>query len=168
MVNDERGFRMLIKSEDLERDAALDVARLMLVAARTAPKAMGLDTIVTAIVGGEDQNKLADEMERIGKEKNLPRRIRDAGNVRNSQLVALIGVKYTGDPSNELKLVDLGIALGSASKIASDLNVDNRIMRSIGEAAENMKLLQADYVLGIPISIKGKSIFFDRPPIGTL
>jgi uncharacterized ferredoxin-like protein len=41
-------------------------------------------------------------------------------------------------------------------------------MRSIGEAAENMKLLQADYVLGIPISIKGKSIFFDRPPIGTL
>ena len=107
-------------------------------------------------------------MERIGKEKNMPRRIRDAGNVRNSQLVALIGVKYTGDPSNELKLVDLGIALGSASKIASDLNVDNRIMRSIGEAAENMKLLQADYVLGIPISIKGKSIFFDRPPIGTL
>ena len=168
MVNDERGFWMLIKSEDLERDAALDVARLMLVAARTAPKAMGLDTIITAIVGGEDQNKLADEMERIGKEKNLPRRIRDAGNVRNSQLVALIGVKYTGDPSKELKLVDLGIALGSASKIASDLNVDNRIMRSIGEAAENMKLLQADYVLGIPISIKGKSIFFDRPPIGTL
>lgn len=168
MVNDERGFWLLIKSEDLERDAALDVARLMLVAARTAPKAMGLDTIVTAIVGGEDKNKLADEMERIGKEKNLPRRIRDAGNVRNSQLVALIGVKYTGDPSNELKLVDLGIALGSASKIASDLNVDNRIMRSIGEAAENMKLLQADYVLGIPISIKGKSIFFDRPPIGTL
>ena len=168
MVNDERGFWMLIKSEDLERDAALDVARLMLVAARTAPKAMGLDTIVTAIVGGEDQNKLADEMERIGKEKNLRRRIRDAGNVRNSQLVALIGVKYTGDPSNELKLVDLGIALGSASKIASDLNVDNRIMRSIGEAAENMKLLQADYVLGIPISIKGKSIFFDRPPIGNL
>jgi uncharacterized ferredoxin-like protein len=168
MVSDERRFWLLIKSEDLERDAALDVARLMLVAARTAPKAMGLDTIVTAIVGGEDQNKLADEMERIGKEKNLPRRIRDAGNVRNSQLVALIGVKYTGDPSNELKLVDLGIALGSASKIASDLNVDNRIMRSIGEAAENMKLLQADYVLGIPISIKGKSIFFDRPPIGTL
>lgn len=158
---------MLIKSDDAERDAALAAAKLMLVAARTAPKARGSDTIVTMIVGGEDKDKLSDEMERIGKEKNLPLRIRDAGNVRNSQLVALIGVRYESDSSKELKLVDLGIALGSASKIASDLNVDNRIMRSIGEAAENMKLLQADYVLGIPISIKGKSIFFDRPPVET-
>ena len=105
------------------------------------------------------------EMEHIGKEKNRTRMVRDAGNVRNSQLVTLIGVRYTGNPSNEMKLVDLGIALGSASKIASDLNVDNRIMRSVGEAAENMKLLQADYVVGIPISIKGKSIFFDRPSV---
>jgi len=159
---------MLMKSEDAERDAALDVAKLMLVAARTAPKTMGLDTIVTMIVGGEDRDRLADEMERVGKEKNLPHRTRDAGNVKNAQLVALIGVGYQGELSKELKLVDLGIALGSACKIASALNVDNRIMRSIGEAAENMKLLQADYVLGIPISIKGKSIFFDRPPIGTL
>ena len=159
---------MLMKSEDAERDAALDVAKLMLVAARTAPKTRGLDTIVTMIVGGEDRDRLADEMERIGKEKNLPLRTRDAGNVRNAQLVALIGVSYEGGPSKELKLVDLGIALGSACKIASDLNVDNRIMRSIGETAENMKLLQADYVLGIPISIKGKSIFFDRPPVGTI
>ena len=158
---------MLIKSDDAERDAALYVAKLMLVAARTAPKAMGLDTVVTAIVGGEDQSRLADEMERIGKEKNRPRLVRDAGNVRKSQLVALIGIEYGEGLSKELKLVDLGIALGSASKIASDLNVDNRIMRSIGEAAENMKLLQADHVLGIPISIKGKSIFFDRPPVET-
>jgi uncharacterized ferredoxin-like protein len=160
-------FWMLIKSEDAERDAALDVAKLMLVAARTAPKTRGLDTIVTMIVGGEDRDRLADEMERIGKENKLPLRIRDAGNVRNAQLVALIGVSYQAGPLKELKLVDLGIALGSACKIASYLNVDNRIMRSIGEAAEKMKLLQADYVLGIPISIKGKSIFFDRPQIGT-
>jgi uncharacterized ferredoxin-like protein len=158
---------MLIKSDDAERDAALDVAKLMLVAARTAPKARGADTIVSMIVGGEYKDKLAVEMERVGKEKNLPLRTRDAGNVRKSQLVVLIGVKYETGSSRELKLVDLGIALGSASKIASDLNVDNRIMRSIGEAAENTKLLQADYVLGIPISIKGKSIFFDRPPVET-
>jgi len=59
--------------------------------------------------------------------------------------------------------VDLGIALSSAAKVAGELNVDNRIMRSIGETAENMKLLQADYAVGIPISIKGKNIFFDRP-----
>jgi len=134
----------------------------MLVAARTAPKARGRDTVVTAILGGEDKNRLADEMERAGKEKNLPQRIRDAGNVRNSELVILVGVRYEEGSPKELKLVDLGIALGSAAKVAGDLNVDNRIMRSIGETAEKMKLLQADYAVGIPISIRGKSIFFDR------
>jgi uncharacterized ferredoxin-like protein len=83
----------------------------------------------------------------------------------NSQLVVVIGVKYAETTSSELKLVDLGIASCSASRIAADLNVDNRIMRTIGEAAENLTLLQADYVLGIPISVKSKNIFFDRPPV---
>jgi uncharacterized ferredoxin-like protein len=48
-----------------------------------------------------------------------------------------------GSPK-ELKLVDLGIALGSAAKVAGDLNVDSRIMRSVGETAENLKLMNAD------------------------
>jgi uncharacterized ferredoxin-like protein len=135
----------------------------MLVAARTAPKARGLDTIVAAILGREDKDNLADEMERAGKEKNLPTRVRDAGNVRNSELVVLIGVGYEEGVPRELKLVDLGIALGSAAKVAGELNVDSRIMRSVGEAAENLNFLQTDYVVGIPISIKGKNIFFDRP-----
>jgi uncharacterized ferredoxin-like protein len=154
---------MFIKSDDAERDAALEVAKLMLVAARTAPKARGLDTIVAAILGGEDKNRLADEMERVGKEKNLPMRIRDAGNVRKSELVVLIGVEYEEGVPRELKLLDLGIALGSSAKVAGDLSVDSRIMRSVGETAENLKLMNADYVVGIPISIKGKNIFFDRP-----
>jgi len=156
---------MLIKSGDAERDGALNIARLMMVAARTAPKAGGRDSIATAILDGEDKDKLANEMERIGKEKKLPGRIRDAGNVKNSDLVILVGVKYGGGTSNELKLIDLGIAVGSAAKIGGDLNVDNRIMRSIGDAADSMKLLEADYSLGIPISIKGKNIYFDRPPV---
>ncbi len=158
---------MIIKSNEAERDAALEVAKLMLIAARTAPKARGLDTVVAAIVSGEDKNKLADEMESTGREKNLPTRIRDAGNIRNCELVILVGVGYEKDVPKELKLVDLGIALGSAAKVAGILNVDNRVMRSIGEAAENLKLLKADYVVGIPISIKGKNIFFDRPAIAT-
>ncbi len=153
---------MIIKSDDAESEAALEVAKLMLVAARTAPKARGLDTVVTAVVTGEEKEKVAEEMERIGKEKNLPLRIRDAGNVRNSELVILAGVLYEEGSSKELKLVDLGIALGSAAKVASILNVDNRIMYSVGEAARNIGLLQADYIVGIPLSIKGKSIFFDR------
>ncbi len=160
-------FELIIESNEAEKDAALEVAKLMLTAARTAPKARGLDTVVGAIVGGEDKTKLADEMERTGREKNLPTRIRDAGNIRNCELVILLGVGYEEDVSKELKLVDLGIALGSAAKVGSILNIDNRIMRSIGEAAENLKLLQGDYVVGIPISIKGKNIFFDRPSTTT-
>jgi uncharacterized ferredoxin-like protein len=160
---------MFIKSEDAEREAALEVAKLMLVAARTAPKSKrgGLDTMVAAILGGEDKNKFADEMERAGLEKNLPTRIRDAGNVRNSELVILLGVGYEEGFPKELKPVDLGIALGSAAKVAGDLNVDSRIMRSVGETAENLKLMNADYVVGIPISIQGKNIFFDRPAAAT-
>ena len=63
------------------------------------------------------------------------------------------------------KLIDLGIALGSAVKVASDLNVDNRIMYSIGLAAKKMNLLEADEIQGIPLSIKGKNIFFDRKTV---
>ena len=156
---------MLIRSQDAEREGALSIARLMMVAARTAPKAGGRDSIVTAILDGEDKEKLAGEMERVGRERKLPGRIRDSGNVRGSELVVLIGVKYVEGTSKELKLVDLGIAVSSAAKIAADLNADNRIMRSIGDVADSLRLLEADYSLGIPISISGKSIYFDRPPV---
>ena len=46
--------------------------------------------------------------------------------------------------------------------MASELNVDNRIMRSIGIAAMKLELLKADEIQGIPLSIRGKNIFFDR------
>ena len=78
-----------------------------------------------------------------------------------------MGVKLEGDPGEwwpfRAKLIDLGIALGSAVKIASDLNVDNRIMRTVGAAAMRRGILDANEVQGIPISVKGKNIFFDRP-----
>jgi uncharacterized ferredoxin-like protein len=59
----------------------------------------------------------------------------------------------------------LGIAVGSAVKVASDLNIDNRVMYSIGSAAMKMELLKADEIQGIPLSVTGKNIFFDRPKI---
>ncbi|MFQ5711676.1 MAG: ferredoxin domain-containing protein [Candidatus Geothermarchaeales archaeon] len=58
--------------------------------------------------------------------------------------------------------IDLGIALGSAVKIASELNVDNRIMYTIGAAAKTMNLLDSDVIIGIPLSVTGKNIYFDR------
>jgi uncharacterized ferredoxin-like protein len=93
-------------------------------------------------------------------------KIRDSKNVRDSEAVVLLGVEF-GNPTEDwinfkAKLIDLGIALGSAVKVASELNVDNRIMHSAGDAAMKMGLLRADEIIGIPLSIKGKNIFFDR------
>jgi uncharacterized ferredoxin-like protein len=56
----------------------------------------------------------------------------------------------------------MGIALGSAVKTAGILNVDNRIMYRAGVVAREMDLIDADFVMGIPLSATGKSIYFDR------
>ena len=108
---------------------------------------------------------------------------RDAKNLRSAQAVVLIGVKrdYAGlkfcsfcgfENCDECKeaggrcaynMIDLGIALGSAVSIAADDRVDNRIMYSIGKAAAEMGYAGNSVVWhGIPISISGKNVFFDR------
>ena len=150
---------MILTSEKAESEALLHVAELMVVAARTAPKAMGEDKIKAAIVTGTEKEELANTMEQMGK-------TRDSKSVRDSGAVVLLGVEF-GTPTEDWinfrgKLIDLGIALGSAVKVASELNVDNRIMRSIGIAAMKLELLKADEIQGIPLSIRGKNIFFDR------
>jgi len=71
------------------------------------------------------------------------------------------GEDYVG-PICIFEAVDLGIALGSAVKTASELNVDNRIMYTVGAAAKDLQLLDADVIFGIPLSVTGKNIFFDR------
>jgi len=151
----------IIDSETAERDAIISIAELMMASARTAPKAGGRDNVKTLIVLDEDKDSLAAVMEEMG-------RTRDSGNVKDSGAIVLIGVDFD-DPTDDwmnfkAKLIDLGIALGSAVKTASDLNVDNRIMVTIGRAAIKMGLMKADEVQGIPLSIKGKNIFFDRKP----
>ncbi|MCK4953458.1 ferredoxin [Candidatus Bathyarchaeota archaeon] len=155
---------MIISSEDAERDAVLSAARLMVTAARTAPKAGGRDSITTAILIGDDKEKLADELEKMGKEKGPKFFIRDAQNVRDADAIVLIGVKIEDESRQIMKLIDLGIAIGSAVKTASILNIDNRIMFSAGRAAEKMGIIEGK-IQGIPLSVKGKNIFFDRKPI---
>jgi len=69
---------------------------------------------------------------------------------------------FTG-PICIFEALDLGIALGSAVKVASQMNVDNRLMYIIGAAAKELELLDADVIIGIPLSVTGKNIYFDRP-----
>ena len=71
---------------EAEIDGLLNVAGLMAVAARTAPKTRGVDEIVTAVLTGEGKDRIADEMERLYKDKRNPLAFfpRDAGNLRDS------------------------------------------------------------------------------------
>ncbi len=66
-------------------------------------------------------------------------------------------------PFCSFKLLDLGIALSSAAKSASNLNIDNRIMYRAGLAAYRLGLLEdCNPIIGLPLSASGKNIFFDR------
>lgn len=47
-------------------------------------------------------------------------------------------------------------------KVASIHNIDNRIMYRIGVVAKKMGFIDADIVAGIPLSVTGKNIYFDR------
>ncbi len=184
---------MPIFSEEWEKEGLLEAAKLMLVSARTAPKSAGIDDLVLAVVYGKEKDEIAAEMEKIARERNARGFVRDGGNLRKSEAVLLVGIKgpksfglncgacgfvtceafekvekkrgqdFAG-PTCLFKGLDMGIALGSAAKTASLLNVDNRIMYRIGAAAKRLKLLpEAHIIMGIPISAAGKSIYFDRP-----
>ena len=72
------------------------------------------------------------------------------------------GEDFTG-PVCIFQAIDLGIALGSAVKLAGELSIDNRIMYTVGAVAKKMDLLDSDLIIGIPLSVSGKNPFFDRP-----
>ena len=68
---------------------------------------------------------------------------------------------YTG-PHCIMRMMDMGAALVSAAKTASLLNMDNRVQQRVGAAARDLGLIDAEVVMGIPIGVFGKNIFFDR------
>ena len=92
---------MHVSSQQAEEQAVLNLAYAVCAAARTAPKACGIDHMETAILTGEDKQKVADEMRRLGETLPAPFFIRDAGNVDASGAVVLIGVKYEPRGLNE-------------------------------------------------------------------
>ena len=71
------------------------------------------------------------------------------------------GDDFSG-PVCAFQSIDLGVALASAAKVASDHNIDNRIMYTAGVAAMKLGWMNADLVVGIPLATSGKNPFFDR------
>jgi uncharacterized ferredoxin-like protein len=74
-----------------ETSAVIMVAELMSLAARTAPKGKGTDTIETAIIPKKDLRAFAARLEKIGEEKNIGFFIRDAKNIAAADACLIIG-----------------------------------------------------------------------------
>ncbi|MFO8079033.1 MAG: DUF2148 domain-containing protein [Armatimonadota bacterium] len=172
-------------NEDVELDAVRRVAELMCVAARTAPKARGVDELTTAIVeDAGERERIAERMREIGERCGAEFFARDAQNVIDAQMLVLLGTGLRrmslpecglcGQPDCDaaeeaqarcaFNAGDLGIATGSAVAVAADHRVDNRVMFTAGRAAVELGLLGEDVKIawGIPLSAKGKNLFFDR------
>ncbi|WP_303150471.1 DUF2148 domain-containing protein [uncultured Cloacibacillus sp.] len=177
---------MLYRGEEMEERAVLQAAAEMCAAARTAPKAHGKDTLRTVVLIGDEKEELARVMERIG-EREMGDKAwtwygRDAANVRAAGAVVLIGAekKSRGVPhcgccnfadcaacrraggTCAFVFIDLGIAVSSAVSAASRRMVDSRVMYSVGKAAAEMAFGAGFSWLGVPLSVSGKNIFFDR------
>ena len=173
---------MPAKYEKIKISALRSTAEKMCVAAKTAPKAKGMDNLVITIIEKEEKKKLVLKMTDMGKKLSRPGFIRDAANIKNADIVVLIGTKsspiglncgFCGYPTCSRLLkskgvcaynsLDLGIALGSSVSLASLFHADNRIMYSAGKAAIACGILKSCVMaLGIPLSATAKSPFFDR------
>jgi uncharacterized ferredoxin-like protein len=77
----------------VETEAIMTVACLMVLSARTAPKARGVDEIKTRIVSGSELKLLADEMVTIGERNTIPFFIRDGKCMAISDTCVLLGVR---------------------------------------------------------------------------
>lgn len=175
---------MIIQGKELEQRAIEQVAELMCAAARTAPKARGIDNLVVMVVKGRTKDQLVEEMKKIARDSGALFFERDANCLEKTPLAVLLGQKvrplgvspcgYCGFVNCKenteksglcaISIGDLGIALGSAANVAAQYHIDNRIMFSVGRAAINLDIFEEDVKIayGIPLSVSGKSPFFDR------
>ncbi len=171
------------------KDAVRLVGELMTLSATTAPKAVGQDFVEVRLAEESERVALGTDMIQIAKERGIQGFERDGQNVLDSDAVVLIGLlphkgagldcgacgftscaefdekSLAGDfdgPNCAIRMLDLGIALGSAAKTAMEHNVDNRIMYRIGVSAKRLGMMKSSVVHGIPLSASGKNIFFDR------
>lgn len=174
----------MITNETDSRAATIEsIAVLMMSAARTAPKACGLDNLEIATITGATISAVAKNMKEVGRERGHDFFLRDADNIEMAGAVVLIGTRTVvlnlncglcGYPTCTDKMDntdapcmfnshDLGIAVGSAVSIAADNRVDTRVMYSAGLTANLMGLMgDCHTVMAIPLSVSGKNPFFDR------
>ena len=171
--------------ESIRTKTLYAIAKEMLLAARTAPKARGIDNLEIALAESQTIEMISQKMKEIGQEIESPSFLRDAENILQSTVMILVGTKisvmglkkcgHCGFKNCEEKekypnvpcsfnTGDLGIAIGSAVSVAMDHRVDNRIMYTVGHAVMELGLMgkEVKIVYGIPLSATAKNPFFDR------
>lgn len=172
---------MIIFEEDIRNENIKDIAKMLMTAARTAPKARGTDNLVLAVATDDTIVEIAEKMKQLAVERNMDFLNRDAENILNCGAVVLFGMKISplglncgacgfatcGEKPKNVPCFfnanDLGIAIGSAASLAADLRVDSRVMFSVGQAVLALNMMpECSMVLALPLAVKGKSIFFDR------
>lgn len=172
---------MLLNEREERHNTVLQAAKLIMSAARTAPKARGVDLIEIAVVEGDDLKRLSDATIQMYERTGRPVYQRDAANILQGEAVLLIGTRrqvmglncaHCGyatcgeKPENvscAINTTDVGIAIGSACATAADLRIDTRVLFSAGMGA-----MLADFLPGctdvfaIALSASSKNPFFDR------
>ncbi|MDO5760528.1 MAG: DUF2148 domain-containing protein [Bacteroidota bacterium] len=174
----------MIRQEEISNQYILSTAMAMASAARTAPKARGVDNLTIAICDKDDIAIISKQLEKDYKEFNQEFLLRDSQNILNATYLLLIATKvevlgldcgYCGfatclDKNKAGKKIpcffnaeDLGLSVGSAVSVAMERRVDNRIMFSAGRAALRAGLLENNsQCLAIVLSATNKNPFFDR------
>ncbi|MBO5957231.1 MAG: ferredoxin [Bacteroidales bacterium] len=172
---------MITFEEDIRNENIKDIANKLMAAARTAPKARGIDNLVLAVATDDTIVTIAEKMKQLAIERDMAFLNRDAENILNCGAVILFGMKISplglncgacgfkacGDKPKNVPCFfnanDLGIAIGSAASLAADFRIDSRVMFSVGQAVLALNLLpECSMVLALPLSVSRKSIFFDR------
>ena len=136
--------------EDTMSKVAQTVAELMEISAITAPKGAGKNFLVTKVLNQNECRILGKEMIKYGEKSGRENFGRDGVNVEHSAAILLIGMKNaeptgincgacghskclkinTGEKDEEflgpqclIRVLDLGIALGSAVKTADSTKI---------------------------------------------
>ena len=177
---------MIYKEEAKKHESILNLAQEMMIAARTAPKGKGKNTLEMIIVDGEHIEQLSKQLHLMADKSQTEFYHRDGDNILKAEAILFIGTRIQSLGLNEICQLcgfkncgekdkhpnnpcvfntgDLNLAIGSAVSLAADFRVDNRIMFSIGKAAQDLEFFNKNVkiVYGIPLSASSKNPFFDR------
>ncbi|MCX6693423.1 MAG: DUF2148 domain-containing protein [Methanomicrobiales archaeon] len=167
----------------VEAEAVITVAGLMAIAARTAPKGVGLDSIEIEIVTGKDLEKIAERMIHIAAETGKDFFRINGEQVRISDAMVLIGVnrkKTLGmdcGGCGHATCKDMAVAIAAANSQKTDYLGPNCVFKvtdlgiAVGSAVKTASIHNVDnrvmYTAGVAVlklgMFKGCSMVYGIP-----